>query len=1347
MKFWINAAACLVVLVNMAVSGAGADEAAPSTTAHIIGPAGTVRIVGGYPYEKKGHSATPLSDGRVFVYGTDTVGLGGDVKEQTERLRKRPSNISGPYVAEPLLWDPLRRGWKKLTLPPECQYYSSLHTATALPNDMIVIAGGLCDAPKASNDPSPHVPHKGMSVWNGKTEQWETASPALATARIFHTATVLPDGGVLIVGGETDPGGSKVGEVGEAVLDSVELFIDGKVEQATPLASARARHTATALADGSVVVAGGIDRTGKAIASVERFDPASKAWRTLPSMNTPRHSHTAILLGDGRLMVAGGANQDGEPIASVEIWDPASNAWSVQTPLPLPVMEHSAVLLANGDVLVMGGITGKAEAMTSALLWAHAGERWLPAGNYEDSTWAKKESHRLGLVPHKDGSAHVFGFKSILQWAPLQRDAVAYPPYGNRSAYTTTALSDGRVLIAGGRSGNVFHDWVEVFDPATGRYSVTGRLNQARSNHAALRLDDGRVLVAGGWVRAPDSVTRPVGNSPEVWDPVSGRWDLLRDIRFDWTDWVSFAKLRDGRVLFLASRELAEGIPQSPVEYRAWIWDPRTGSVQPKTVPLKPRAGAGIAILPDGRVLAIGGKIRSLAAGHRCPAAQAGKHEPQDDGPCRDEPAQWDEQEYPGAEIWDSGDGSVRALAAPPNWYTQNPRTLVRRDGSVLLTNLQPIDPRNADRKAATVYSWNGASGTWSQLPALSEHQSWPIAELQNGTLATARHRLPPGAGSWVDVHSAPQEEAQFLQLPSGQLLSLAAESPHAATWDESAQRWRLISTGDLAPRWRQTPAALALADGRLMVIGEVEAGPEAVSSAYVWDPKDGMWRPAGNLARRYNGDQATQLGSGSVLFVGIYTGQLVCEIWRPDTGEWRFCGTFTPSGDEKQHLPHFVISQLEDGRGALMAGADRIFVFDEGAGKWTPMAFEWGAAVPAFGAPVRLERPLARAFDESSRSWLDASVIASKYWESGTFDGSKPRFLWDPRKREWAYVFASSRDGMGKGAAFLPDGCALSGPPFRLFNPTTGHVTVLEDPGGVDAANASSAVLADGTVVVVGMSELAGTGFFHRRASCAGFAADTEIWAPVPPMLYRDEIRPPSAVQAASTVPKEPRFIDWLTQYRWIALAVFVPFVAYFLLRFVIIPRFQRLMNFANATALGRIQVPMPSIPPGLRRIVFYGIAALIVLPMLSNVLLLRRAQESDQCAEKGSNCVDKTTGILKSVSIPGGEKDETPAIPCRFVGIWSSIQPGRMYRFTMTSDGRYSGGSSTHGTEAQDAYTGYWAVQGKHMVWRSDGPGEPDVNPIVDEAEGRFTLIESNGSRTRFELIERLPAGHCAQ
>ncbi|MBL8190554.1 MAG: putative Ig domain-containing protein, partial [Acidobacteria bacterium] len=188
---------------------------------------------------------------------------------------------------------------------------------------------------------------KTTELYNPTTKTW-SAGPAMNVGRAFHTATVLPNGQVLVVGGfQRDP---------LQAFDSVERYTPGGgwALQTTKLATARYAHTATLLPSGEVLVVGGTNST-TALNSIELYNPSTSQWTTKAPMTTARQLHTATLLPSGKVLVAGGLGANGQPTNSAELYDPANNTWSDAGPLVNARGRHVAALLSCGKVIIAGG--------------------------------------------------------------------------------------------------------------------------------------------------------------------------------------------------------------------------------------------------------------------------------------------------------------------------------------------------------------------------------------------------------------------------------------------------------------------------------------------------------------------------------------------------------------------------------------------------------------------------------------------------------------------------------------------------------------------------------------------------------------------------------------------------------------------------------------------------------------------------------------------------------------------------------------------------------------------------------------------------------------------------------
>ncbi len=342
----------------------------------------------------------------------------------------------------------------------------------------------------------------------------------------------------------------------------------GMLVEITPMLRARAAHTATALQDGRVLIAGGLEGETSAPHDAERYDPTTNTFAPTGPMVTPRHSHTATLLTDGTVLIAGGYDANGNYLSSTERYDPATDTFRPAGTLITARAGHEAVRLQNGDVLLVGGVGAGWTFLSSAEVYRPATQISTPTG----SMGVARESHVAVLLDGGDVLV-VGGHRGRRDDIELFTSAERYnPETGNfrpsgdmtvrRHKHDAVRLPDGRVLITGGtdeRDDRGRYTSTEMFDPATDVFSPAGALRLARYKHAgtSLVLPDGHVLIAGGAPRA------------EVYNPQTGTFTLAGgDARMP-GQFSASALLPDGRVLITGGYGGGEG-PQPG----AWLYGP-----------------------------------------------------------------------------------------------------------------------------------------------------------------------------------------------------------------------------------------------------------------------------------------------------------------------------------------------------------------------------------------------------------------------------------------------------------------------------------------------------------------------------------------------------------------------------------------------------------------------------------------------------------------------------------------------------------------------------------------------------------------------------------------------------
>ena len=196
---------------------------------------------------------------------------------------------------------------------------------------------------------------KTTELYNPVTKTWLSAGTT-AAGHIGHTATLLPEGTVLVVGAASDQGSP-----GNAV-NSAELFTTTPKPTWTvtgPLTTARIDHAAVLLQDGTVMVIGGrggVGTNGAVIGSSEIFITTTKRWAKGPDLGTARTGLTATLLADGSVLAVGGksGSASGAALNSSELLPPAGNTWRPAGVMAVSRTGHTATAI-NGQVLVVGG--------------------------------------------------------------------------------------------------------------------------------------------------------------------------------------------------------------------------------------------------------------------------------------------------------------------------------------------------------------------------------------------------------------------------------------------------------------------------------------------------------------------------------------------------------------------------------------------------------------------------------------------------------------------------------------------------------------------------------------------------------------------------------------------------------------------------------------------------------------------------------------------------------------------------------------------------------------------------------------------------------------------------------
>jgi hypothetical protein len=332
------------------------------------------------------------------------------------------------------------------TTTPTLNTARSFATATLLPNGKVLIAGGEDSAGFLSS----------TEVYDPVTNTFAASTPAMNTARAFATATLLPNGKVLIAGGDGSTG----------YLNSAELYDPGSNTFAASMPlmnAARDFAAATLLPNGQVLIAGGFISSGHTetfLNSTELYDPLTNTFAaSTPTMNTGRYAATATLLPNAKVLIAGGYSSNPGPLSSTELYDSVSSTFAASTaPMNIGRAYASATLLPNSKVLIAGGINASFNLLSSTELY--------------------------------DPGSNTFAFST-----PAMNAA--------RDEVTATLLPNGKVLITGSAGKST-----ELYDPVANTFAAsTPPMNTARGADRATLMPNGKVLIAGSLLSSVELYT------------------------------------------------------------------------------------------------------------------------------------------------------------------------------------------------------------------------------------------------------------------------------------------------------------------------------------------------------------------------------------------------------------------------------------------------------------------------------------------------------------------------------------------------------------------------------------------------------------------------------------------------------------------------------------------------------------------------------------------------------------------------------------------------------------------------------------------------------------------------
>ncbi|HEX6867487.1 MAG TPA: kelch repeat-containing protein [Candidatus Limnocylindrales bacterium] len=294
------------------------------------------------------------------------------------------------------------------------------HQATLLDDGRVLVTGGLHPFGGSSSASEQPVSGDTAEIYDPATGSFGPTGSMLRP-RAGHTATKLADGRVLIVGGYTaDVNGNTAFPAAAEIFDPAT----GQFGAAGTLGVPRTKHSATLLADGRVLIIGGSDEAdpygnvNHALRQAEMFDPKTLAFTRVASLVTERSRHSATLLTDGRVLVAGGSNEFGSPL-STEIFDPVAGTFRLG---PRAGATHDATVapvVGGGRVLLVGSGEGGSEVFDPAAGTVAVAASASPGTGPFSPVDTSSSYDRPALVTLDDGRIVVLGDEAAEIFDPV----------------------------------------------------------------------------------------------------------------------------------------------------------------------------------------------------------------------------------------------------------------------------------------------------------------------------------------------------------------------------------------------------------------------------------------------------------------------------------------------------------------------------------------------------------------------------------------------------------------------------------------------------------------------------------------------------------------------------------------------------------------------------------------------------------------------------------------------------------------------------------------------------------------------------------------------------------------
>jgi hypothetical protein len=338
------------------------------------------------------------------------------------------------------------------------------------------------------------------------------------------------------------------------------IVVDPFWQATSKMAVLHVDGTIAPLADGRVLMIGGLSATGIHLSTCELFDPKTNTWSLTGSLATGRTGSTATLLDSGKVLVVGGQYiGDGTQTSSAEVFDPATGTWKSGGHLTVTRSDFTLNVLPSGKALVVGGYAGFT-LLSSTEQFDPATSTWsssvpmpkVRAGHVA----ARLPSGKLLVAAGVDGGdgTDEVSAKDAVVFDPVASKWTPTGPLVNQRLLTQMEVVGDKAILVGGE--NVAMDpysTTELYDPATNAWTAGPPTKVFRSGSALARVSSNRVVIVGGSYY--DDAGDPVDlSSAELFDITKGTWTELPSLLSP-RDIPRAVQIGDGKVLVSGSSD------------------------------------------------------------------------------------------------------------------------------------------------------------------------------------------------------------------------------------------------------------------------------------------------------------------------------------------------------------------------------------------------------------------------------------------------------------------------------------------------------------------------------------------------------------------------------------------------------------------------------------------------------------------------------------------------------------------------------------------------------------------------------------------------------------------------